>query len=207
MTWTTTPYTTLSLVKEALDLTDSGGVSTDYLNNSIIRAQSWLDEKIGYTHQEDVGGVRYYRGSNLPSMMINDCQSFSSVIESIPITSVVSGVYVLGSPLTTDITADCLLYPFNRLPGYKLMRQSGNVFTHSEGKTYTVTGTWGYPAIPNEIIWACTRMAVHFYWMQKTAYADQLMENGAVKMRYTKKIPEDVQQIIDKKRKNLFRSR
>lgn len=207
MAWTTTPYCVLADVKTQLGIVDAAGNDTAFINSLIVQAQAFLDEKIGYTFQQDVGGTRYYQGSDKGSMMINACQSFSSVTESIPVTSIVGSSYIVGTPLVTDITADCLLYPFNSSPGFKLIRQSFNPFCRYPGKTYTVVGTWGYPSIPSEINRAAIRLAIHYYWMRQTAYADQLMENGSIKMRYTKKIPDDVQQLIDKKRKWAFRSR
>jgi hypothetical protein len=78
MTWTATPYCTLSDVKMSLD-PDLDTRDDAFLNSLILQAQADIDREIGYMFQQDgttsAPATRYYDGSGRESLPIDDLVS------------------------------------------------------------------------------------------------------------------------------------
>jgi hypothetical protein len=227
MTWTTTPYCTRSDVKLALDPNISA-VDDPFIDSLIAQAQAYMDQEIGYPFQQDgtagTPATRLYSGDGNSWLQTEDLVALSStvsgaVFETIPNTYLSSGgVWIAVTSTIIDITADIVPQPNNYValgvPSRKLIRQSGLGFIAGV-INYKVLGIFGQPilsgqiyqGVPNDIMRATTRLAVHYYKMRDTNYADLIQEQGNIKVRYTKGIPQDVWDIIDNYRHRRFITR
>ena len=215
MTWTTQAYCTLPDVKAALD--PFMGTNDDtFLNSLIVQAQAAIDREVGYPFQQDgtVGSpaTRFYDGENLNVLPIDDLITLTQVVFTYTPTSLnTNGVWTSGTTVTQDITADIVLKPNNTIPAYQLQRRSGILF--DEGlQNYKVSGVFGepqlpgqvYPGVPNDISRACVRLTVHLYKMRDTNYADMVQEQGGIRERYTKTMPVDVVEVLDRYKRRFF---
>jgi hypothetical protein len=215
MTWTTTPYCTLADVKLALD-PNMSNVDDAFITTLIAQAQADIDREIGYAFQQDgttqAPANRYYDGEGQQNLFIDDLISMTQVLEIYtPISVSSQGVWVAGTPVTSDITGDVLLKPNNTVPAYLLTRRSGSPFEEGT-QNYQVFGVFGepilpgqvYPGVPNDIMRACIRLCTHYYKMRDTNYADMVQEQGGVRERYNKTMPADVVEIIERYKRRFF---
>lgn len=211
MSFSTNPYCAASDVTTALGLNSA---SSDYAADQafiaqlIPQAQQAIDEYLGYSFQIDgtpaAPSTRVYSGNDNDQLFIDYCQQLVSVTEQIPVlTTGWDGNLIVSPPLTRDITADVVLGPDNVSPGYLLTRPSGNDFTFGRAN-YTVKGVWGFTAVPATIQRACIRLAVHYFKMRDTGYADSISEQGGVRTVYMKQMPVDVIELLEHKRRRLF---
>lgn len=226
MAWTTNPYCTLSDVKVALD-PNMDTTNDSWIADLIIQAQTDLDREIGYPFQTD-GTIaspttRMFNGEDLDTLWIDTCLYIAStggVIEKQVDTVLgAGGVWITTQVSTIDITADSLLLPNNVSPQYMLKRNSGLPFADGT-QNYLVTGVWGWPpmpgggalygqkyaGIPADITRATARLAVHYFKMRDTNYAD-MMQDGNIRERYDKLMPVDVQQVIERYKRRKFVTR
>lgn len=214
MSFTVTPYCTLQQVKNALGL--QGTTDDAWIQEELIPdAQAEIDTYIGKTFQTD-GSVaspatRTYSGLNGPRLVIDDCQSVSQVLEVTNVTQTnAAGQWILSGNSTTDITADCVLGPFNATAKggtyHYLVRLSGIEFNDGVAN-YTVKGVFGNPTIPADISRACARLCVHWFKMRDTSYADVVSEQGGIHQHYKKDMPADVVEILERHRRRFFMAR
>ncbi len=210
MAFTTNPYCTLAQVKSALDLQKT--TQDTWIQELIEEAQGAVDRYIGYPFQTDgtsaAPAQRVYDGNDMEELFIDYCLSISQVKETTYNVVLGSqGIYQLATTQTVDITSDVYLLPNNSLaknqPFYKLRRLSGYLFGAGH-QNYVVSGIFGYPSIPADISRATTRLAVHYYKMRDTNYADLLAEQGAVRQKYTKPMPDDVVEILERYKHRNF---
>lgn len=215
MAFTTTPYCTLAQVKNALNL-QATTWDTWIQSDLMPQAQATIDEYCGRTWQTDGTALtpasRLYDGNDRTVLMIDECVSFSQVLEtSYLLVLGITGTYMVGNTTTVDITADCSLGPTKYvgqgLPGYRLARLSGLPFVGSGYHNYQVKGIFGNPNVPLDITRACIRLAVHYKKMQDTNYADGIVEQGGVRQKYSKQLPPDVVEILERHRRHNFVSR
>jgi hypothetical protein len=220
MAWTTQSYTTLADVKLALDPFLS---TTDdaFISSLILQAQADIDREVGYPFQQDgaVGNwtTRYFDGTGKNQLMIDDLIQLSStssgaVMETYtPISVSSNGVFQVGTTTTTDITADVVLKPNNTIPAFILQRRSGLLF--EEGlQNYSIMGIFGqpilpgqqYPGVPNDIWRATTRLVTHYYKMRDTNYADTIQGQGGIREKYSKTMPVDVVEVVERYKKRWF---
>lgn len=215
MTWTTTPYCTLADVKTALDPSMSTADDA-FISSLILQAQADIDREVGYSFQQDgttqSPATRLYDGEGQPTLFIDDIISLSQVLDIYTPTTLSSqGVWVVGTTVTTDITADVILKPNNTVPAYLLQRRSGLPFDEGT-QNYQVSGVFGepilpgqvYPGVPNDIMRAAIRLCVHYYKMRDTNYADLTQEQGGIRERYTKTMPTDVVEILSRYKRRFF---
>jgi len=205
--FTSSPYATLGQVKVAID---PNMTTTDdaFLQDLLIQAQADIDREIGYQFQTDgtlaLPATRLYDGQGTDTLLIDDCLSLVTVKEVQRSTYLNgSGYWQLGSTLTYDITADCVLKPNNLIPAYMLKRISGLYFTQ-DIQNYTLTGIFGQPSIPADITRITVRLAVHYYKMRDTDYANMLQEQGGIRLRYVQKMPDDVVEVINRYKRRLI---
>ena len=215
MAWTNNAYCTLADVKLAIDPQMSTTDDT-FLNNLIIQAQADVDREVGYPFQTDgtVGTptTRTFDGTGMDRLKIDDMLSLSTATEVFHNTSLgATGIWVSGTTYTQDITADIVLKPNNYFPKYYLMRFSGLGF--EEGlQNFSFSGVWGYPTdssqiypgIPSDITRATTRLVIHYYKMRDTNYADLTQEQGGIRERYTKTMPLDVVEVLNRYKRSVF---
>src|SRR5271166_1727620 len=120
MAFTTTPYTTLADVKNAI----RGQASNEddgFFNLMILRAQAVIDNYTGYPFQQDgttgTPTVRNFSGNDGLILPIEHCQSITQVLEiEENITAGYGGTYQVNYT-TSDITQDVVLLPANQTPG------------------------------------------------------------------------------------------
>jgi len=197
-----TPYTTLDACKMALGRELSNTTDDAWITSLIPQAQEYLDNEIGYSFQESAPETRMFSGNNKNRLIVGEIQSFTKVVEVLapylPLNSIFQKDF-----LTREITAECLLGPFNSFPFFQLVRKEGQ-FSFGIGN-YLVDGVWGFNKVPADITRACTRLVVFMYKMRDTNYADMMMEVGNVIQHFSKDIPLDVQRIIQNyQHRNFF---
>lgn len=206
MPFTTNPYATLAQVKSALDITSNQYDA--WLTELLTDAQAEIDDEVGYSFQTDgtvaSPSTRIYSGLDGPSLWIDDCISFSQVVQTTY--NVILGTIASVTSQTTDITADVVLGPANISPGYLLRRLSGLVFNLGYNN-YTVKGVWGQPAIPADITRATIRLTAHYFLQRKTNYADEMSQQGNIRLHYKKDIPADVMRIIKRHKRTMTLAR
>lgn len=239
MAWTTQAYCTLADVKLALDPSLTT-VDDTFIGSLILQVQADLDREIGYMFQQDgtsgTPATRLYDGGagmeDSDILEIDDLISLftgaictppatvcGAVFETTFTTFLSSqGIWVPGTVITTDITADIILRPNNylakNLPARQMIRNSGLQFS-SGTQNYKVLGIFGrpqlpgqvYPGVPNDIMRAAIRLTTHYYKMRDTNYSDMLQEQGGIRERYTKEWPKDVLEIVAKYRHHRFVTR
>lgn len=233
MAWTTQAYCTLADVKLALD-PNLTTVDDTFISGLIAEAQADLDREIGYSFQQDgtssVPATRLYDGSGNDDLWIDDLVSLyggggctptpcGAVFETVTTTFLsAGGIWMTGSTITNDITADVILKP-NNFSAYgvsarRMVRNSGLGFA-SGRQNYKVLGVFGepilpgqvYPGVPNDLMRACIRLAVHYYKMRDTNYADMMQEQGGIRERYNKDWPADVLRVVANYQHTRFMAR
>lgn len=216
MTYTTNPYADAQQVYSALDL-GSSSQTTDgaWIQELLVEAQAFIDTELGFSFQTDgtiaTPATRLYDGNpddvrdgSVLFIGTERIISIATVTELTYNTVYAGGVFISGTTTTTDITADCVLQPNNSLDGFwKIKRKSGNIFMPGL-QNYKVTGVFGRPRVPADITRACVRMAVHYAKMRDVNYADQVLEQGLVRLKYSKETPADVMEILDKHKPRVF---
>ncbi len=227
MAWTTQAYCTRADVKLALD-PNLGSTDDPFIDGLIVAAQGDLDAEIGYSFQQDgtsgTPAIRTYDGIGEDFLAIDDLVSlFSTTAGAVFETAVNSslssgGIWISGTPVTTDITADIILKPNNYaaygISARKMTRNSGLAFVKGN-QNYMVKGIFGqpivagqtYPGVPNDISRACIRLAIFYYKMRDTNYADLVQEQGGVREKFLKTWPMDVQRIVRKYARVRFLTR
>jgi hypothetical protein len=212
MAFTNNPYATVQNVKDALGYASTNTASDAWIGTLLLQAQATLDQEIGYKFQTD-GTIaspvtRTYSGNNKVSLFINDTISFSKV-EEIVTNSFLSGsgfLWFQTTPSIIDITADVLMGPDNESPFYVMYRMSGVPFMPGK-QNYRVTGVFGQPAIPPDINYCCTLIAVHNLKKRDTNYADVLVEASGSKQHFKKELTPDIVEIIELYKHRTFLSR
>lgn len=205
--FTSLPYATLTQVKTALDAQTTN--DDTWLQELLTEAQDAIDKEVGYSFQTDGSpsspALRLYDGRNLQTLLIDPCVSFSQVQETTYNLFLGALGSFQGNAQMLDITADCILAPNNTTPGYQLKRLSGMAFQQGT-QNYKVSGIFGYPTIPPDISRACVRLTVHYVKMRDTNYADMVAETGGVRQHYSKPMPADVVEILQRYKKRTFRA-
>lgn len=200
MALTTTPYCTPQDVRSLLDLTST---QKDPLILSLIEdAQDVIDNILGYSFQSETA-TRTFDGNDLDFLVVGDILSFTQVLE--------NGV---------DITLECKIGPYNQTPGWKIIRIAQAIVglpilaTNADSPSFepgraniTVTGVWGRTTIPNWCNRVTSRLAAHWFQLMNTNYADYVSEQGGIKQKYNKAIPDDVKEILNYKARHIFGSR
>ncbi|GHO55523.1 hypothetical protein [Ktedonobacter robiniae] len=206
MAYTNNPYCQLSDVK--LVLGSQSTANDAWIASLIPEAQTWIDDEVGYQFQTEVGTTRTFSGHDTQYLMLGEwVQSISKVIQVSYAQSVGYDGY-FNTVLTSqqDITNDIVIGPENRNPGWKLERMSQAPF-YTGMRNYIVTGTWGYGSIPLDINRATARLVAFYVKMRDTNYSDTLIEQGAARQKYTKTIPDDINDILKHYKKRFFYTR
>lgn len=202
---TNNPYCVLTDVKGLLGLKSSSDDA--WITSLISQAQAVIDGELGYAFQQDgtlaSPTTRVYSGKGNPFLYIGFVQSVTQAVEVMYSLGMSFDGYTVSSPNTQDITADVVIGPENRNPGWTLERLSGRPFSPGT-RNYKITGIFGRSDIPADITRACARLTAFYYKMRDTNYADVLVEQGGARTRYTKTIPDDVNDILDNYRVHLF---
>ena len=147
----TNGYCTLADVKAALRIADT--VDDALIENSINAASRMIDQYCNrYFYSTGAGEVRYFKALDAFNCWIDDCQSISQVktAQSNPITynqiwastdfqTIPANTYANGAyqPITGIIAVYNYFFP-----------------TWQESNLVQVTGTWGWPSVPEPIKFA-----------------------------------------------------
>ena len=201
MALTTNPYVTVDEVKAILNLQSTA--KDELIQTMIEEAQDAIDEVLGYSFQSETA-TRMFDGNGLDFLMVGDIASITTVTE--------DGL---------DITSDCVIGPYNRTPGWKIVRKTQalaglamvippnvDFIGFSEGRqNIAVTGTWGYTTVPDWCKRVTKRLVVHWFKMLDTAYSDYTFEQGGIRQKYNKAMPDDVKEILCMKARRMFAAR
>jgi hypothetical protein len=205
MAFSTTPYTTLADVKNAIR-----GLSSNeddgFINLMIQRAQAVIDNYVGYPFQYDgTTGSPATRNFNGLGGLVLPIETFQSITQVQEVNQSVAIGYdgsVVFTSTPSDITADCVGLPLNQSPQYMLQRISGLYF--EEGlQNYTVKGVFGYASVPLDVTLAATLLVAHYYGLRDTYYGNVLVQ-GNQTIKYTQPIPAHVRELLDRYRMNYF---
>lgn len=205
---TTTPYCELSDIKSLLGLRSN--TDDAWLVSMINQAQAVIDGEIGYSFSTD-GSVnspttKLYDGTDSNTLFTGFIQQIVQVTRKSYSAAVdASGYFVVATQPEIDITQDCVVGPATEQRHWKIQRLSGSTFDKGI-QNIKVVGIFGPGDCPPDITRACARIVGHWYRMRDTAYADTLAEQGNVRQKYTKKLPDDVVEILDNYRLRWFRS-
>ncbi|GHO45189.1 hypothetical protein [Ktedonospora formicarum] len=210
MAWTNNPYCQLADVK--LVLGSQSTANDAWITNDLIpEAQTWIDDEVGYSFQTegtpDAPVTKVFSGNNDDFLMVGWVQQVTKVVQTGYAESVGYDGY-FNTVLTSqqDITGDVVIGPENFNPGWKLERMSMAPF-YAGRRNYQITGVWGYGSIPVDITRACARLVAFYVKMRDTNYSDTLIEQGAARQKYTKTLPDDINDILKHYRKRFFYSR
>jgi hypothetical protein len=208
--FTTNPYCDLVDVKTAMSVTSTADDA--WITELINEAQADIDRYVGYPFQTDgtvsSPATRLYDGNDDDQLWIDDCLSFTSVIETVwnPYIGA-NGAFTLGNPQTIDITADCIAQPNNASPQYILRRLSGLPFQYGR-QNYKVLGVFGQPSIPLPITRACKLLVIHYFKRRDASYGMKTStKQYGQKTQGPVDMPEEVCCILDKYRPRWFLSR
>ena len=207
MAWTTNAYCALADVKTAMNVTNT--TDDAWITELISEAQADIDAYLSFPFQQDgPGSTRLYNGQDTDQLWVDTCLAFTQVLETVYNPYVgANGAFTLGNPLTTDITADCILLPNNMTPQYILRRLSGEPFQYG-WQNYKITGTWGQPSIPLPISRACRLLTVHYYKRRDATYGQTAgSKQFGTKNQPPMDMPCEVTDILDKYRPRYFLSR
>lgn len=227
--YTNNPYCTLTDVKQAID-PQLGTQDDTFLSQLIIMAQADIDREVGYPFQTDgtttAPTTKVYDGQGTDVLAIDPILWLAAAggspagvveIQRNTVLSSSTGMWQLGTVLTMDITNDVVMLPNNDQFKYMLKRISG--YSFEEGlQNYRVSGVFGWPPLPGQaalpgqiyagvpadITRATIRLAIHYYKMRDTNYADMTQETGGVRERYTKQMPIDVVEVIQRYRRRTI---
>lgn len=209
MSWTQKAYCSVDDVKAALG--DSSTNDDDLLTSLIAQAQAWIDERLGFSFQTDgtasAPATRTYNGNGKSQLLIDRCLQVTSVtMRSYSVTNI-NGV--LSKTYTDeDITADVVLGPANRTPGFILERLSPEYRFELGRRNILVSGVFGIDMVPGDISRACVRLAVHFFLERESGYQDKVggTDAGYGVKTFRTSIPDEVCDIVDRRRHRTFRS-
>jgi hypothetical protein len=205
MAFTTTPYTTLADVKNAIR-----GLNTNeddgFITLLVQRSQAVIDEYCGYPFQQDgttgSPSTRYFNGNGGLILPVEKFQSITQVLDTTQNIAVnYDGTYAL-TQTQIDITADVMGLPLNETPHYMIQRISGAGFREGLGNIQ-ISGVWGYASVPLDVTLAATFLVVHYYGMRDTFYGSVLVQ-GNQTIKYTQTIPGHVKELLDRYRMNYF---
>lgn len=127
-----------------------------FLDQAIQAAETTLDNACQRRFALYAGGGATARTFNVrgcsPVLNIHDCTTITSVVESG--TTLVAGVDYQAEPLN-NLSDTGETWPY-----YRLVKAWGEWYsTSTKLATVTVTATWGWPAIPPQILEACKIIA------------------------------------------------
>lgn len=209
MALTRKPYCTVDDVKALLDR--RGTTDDDLISTLIVQAQAWIDERLGFSYQTDGTAAlpteKVFNGNNYEQLRIDRCSQVVKVfLRSYHVaTDPVTGLYTRTST-DEEVTADCLLGPLNRDPGFILERLTG--YFPLGRQNIAVQAVWGYTTVPNDIQRACARLAGHYLLARESGYEDKTAGSNdagyGVKSFRATVVPQDVCDIVDRRRRRLF---
>lgn len=201
MAFTRKPYCTLDDVKAIADRRSA--TDDDLISSLILRAQATVDAELGFAFQTD-GTVaspaqRIFDGNGNKQLLIKPCLSFASaLLRTYTISSDNTGL-MTRTNTDTDITVDCFLGPANRSPGFLLARYSGTSFEYGK-QNIVISGVWGYDTIPDTIVRATARLAVHYLAQRDARYQDVAGNNQYGQLVFKQQIPADVCDLVRRAR-------
>ena len=189
----TNGYCTLADVKAALRITDT--VDDSLIENSINSASRMIDQYCNrYFYSTSAGEVRYFKANDAYNCWIDDCQTITEVrtAQSNPITynqiwastdfqTIPANTYANGAyqPITGLIAVYNYFFP-----------------TWQESNLVQVTGTWGWPSIPEPIKFACIIQASRLFKRLESPLGVAGVSDMGI-MRVGSSIDGDVAQLIN----------
>jgi len=189
----TNGYCTLADVKAALRITDT--VDDSLIENSINSASRMIDQYCNrYFYSTSAGEVRYFKALDAFNCWIDDCQTITEVrtAQSNPITynqiwsstdfqTIPANTYANGAfaPITGLIAVYNYFFP-----------------TWQESNLVKVTGTWGWPSVPEPIKFACIIQASRLFKRLESPLGVAGVSDMGI-MRVGSSIDGDVAQLIN----------
>ncbi len=198
-------YCLLDDVKTDLDM--QGTQDDEIIQNYILDAKAFIDAELGYSFGQSGATTapvtRLYTGRGRSILQVDPILQVVQVQIVYPATQ--AGVVPQPQDVTWDVVAS------QNDQGYAiLLARNFGVFPIGI-LNIQIAGVWGRTldtqAVPPPIARANRRLAVHWYRMRDTSYADTMLTKETGTVSYRKDIPQDVQEILKRYRPRSFRSR
>jgi len=180
-------------VKAALRVTDT--LDDALIENSVNAASRMIDQYCNrYFYSTSAGEVRYFKATDAFNCWIDDCQSITEVrtAQSNPITynqiwsstdfqTIPANTYANGAfaPITGLIAVYNYFFP-----------------TWQESNLVKVTGTWGWPSVPEPVKFACIIQASRLFKRLESPLGVAGVSDMGI-MRVGSNIDGDVAQLIN----------
>lgn len=197
-------------------LTATPGVTGAYTATTLLATPSVTHLIALAPAPTTVPAMRMYDGSEDTFLWIDNLLTLAQVQQIVFFSYLNNNtVWQNGTNTTQDITADIILKPNDYvsrgIPAHKLMRNSGLTFPAGT-QNIVVSGVFGWPTtsdqiyqgVPNDISRATARLAVHYFKMRDTAYADIVQSQGGIREKYDKGWPKDVMETINNYQRTRF---
>lgn len=186
-------YAALSDLKALLDTPDT--IDDTVLSACLSRAQATIDRYVltirsSFVSFEPVTNTTRYYGSD-------DGYGFVEVHDLVSVTTLASDTGLDGTYATTIVGTD---YWLLENPPYYAIRLTGRGVTTafvSGDRTIKITGTWGFPAVPDDIKYATLATAVRMFKNKAAGFGDVIGVQGDGGVAYSRAMSAEVKMILD----------
>jgi hypothetical protein len=199
-------YCTLEDVKNDLDLV--GTQDDSLLEEYILDSKAYIDSQLGYSFGQTGTPtnpvIHTYTGTSNNKLFVD------SLLQLVQCQIVYPANFQGVAPPPIDITWD--VHPaFDGSANHAIiLYRNYGVFEYGL-KNIQVSGVWGRcwdtDPVPQDIARAARRLAVHFWKIRDTGYADVQGTRQTGRVTYHKDIPKDVQMVLNRNRPRTFLSR
>ncbi len=166
----------------------------DVLQAALDRATQILDTAIGYSFAVSASGTQVVYGDGTAYLVPAACLTVSGV-------TAPSGYdipdYVLRDGMLILTDSSGVLVP-------EAYQGRGPAPAWREGVPYTVAGTFGYAAIPDDIVEACLEVAARIWRGRSSGFSDVIGVEGGGAVGYEKAFPAMVRHIIGRYRAKRY---
>ena len=147
----TNGYATLSEAKARLGIPVADTGDDSIIENIVEAASRQIDKFCNRQFYQNVGQARYYTAASDVLVFIDDCVSISAVATDRNLDRTWSTVVAVSDTELAPLNASVLNFPYTEL---RMKPLASNEFDLGLD-LIKITGTWGWPAIPDAVNEAC----------------------------------------------------
>lgn len=140
----------------------------------LARATAIIDTIVGWSFTDDATEARTLYGNGTTYLPLRP--------------------YVLGSVTAVSYDGTALVATAWRETARSLLLRDGTVW--ADGEAYAVTATWGYAAVPDDIVEACLEIAGRLWQGRSSGFSDVIGVEGGGAVGYQKALPALVREIL-----------